>query len=144
MKNLSLSLVLCFVVIFINNSYASIAVQTTPNGAYALSPKDIQDLSMKEIRAKIGHKLNWKEKIGIQLVKHKLLKAEKISGVEGSQGDFWGGFILGFFLPLLGILVALMIDSNNGKLIGGAAAGTLVCALIALIALVGLFNAWNK
>jgi hypothetical protein len=74
---------------------------------------DIKNLSIKEIEAKSGTKLTWKQKLGLKMAKNKIGKADG----DGSTGI---GFLLGFLLGLIGVLIAYLAFKDEPKTIKGA------------------------
>ena len=125
---LKVSLVFALLAIF---SFPATAVTTTINTDQdvfvqmmsQLSPQQIIDLDRNEIEAVIGNKLTLKERGGLILGKYKINRLLKKGFSEDQvrnqmgRGDFsfsiWG-FLLGFFLPLLGILIAWLIWGKKG------------------------------
>ena len=107
--------------------------------------EDIVNLKPKEIEKKAGKKLKFKEKLALKLAKGKIKKAMKKGKspeeikAELAAGDFnfhIGGFILGFLLGVLGVLIAyLLIDRDAGisALIGVGAVLVLVLLLVVAI-----------
>ena len=121
---------LLFALFFVTSSYAVTTV-TTDNGdkgAYQLMREtltidQIASMDRKEIEQAIGRKLTLKERGGLVLGKHRInylskkgYDAKQINGIL-ALGDFdfniWG-FLLGFFLSLLGILIAWLVFGSSG------------------------------
>ncbi len=93
----------------------------------SLSTKDVQRIS--------GRKLSLREKIALKLtqrvIRKKLKKGEEFSFEDAANYNFsLGGFLLGFFLGLLGVLIALIAfpkDVFKSSLVG------LLCFIIVLL-----------
>ena len=101
-----------------------------------LSPADYQSIA--------GQKLNLKEKLSLKILQHHLKKAinkdgtvnmEKFQKMAGDTSFHLGWFALGFFLGLIGLIIALVIndDKRRGRIkwtaIGLGAAVVLVLLL---------------
>lgn len=92
------------------------------DGPYMISLSDYINLSPKEYRNITGHKLSLKEKIKLKLTQSILKKAMKKTGFNkeylAERGLFdewswhWGGFALGFFLSIIGVIIALFINDD--------------------------------
>ena len=115
----------------------------TPNAAnesesdHWLSTMDTETflaLSPKEIQEKTGQKLKFKDRMAIRLAQKQVRKAMKkgeATNLEeafyaGRRGFSLGGFLLGFFLGPIGVLLAVLFGANafRSSLIG------LLCAII--------------
>lgn len=102
---------------------------------------DITDYSLKEIQAKSGKKFSLKEKVGFLFAKSKVKRLKKkgysqeeINSIM-SAGDFkfsFIGFILGFFLSLLGLVLAWIFFGTTG--LKSAAFGMIFSALLVWLA----------
>jgi len=69
-----------------------------------LTESDILNLSSKEIEAKIGKKLKFKEKVALKMAK------KNIKRVKAGKKPFDGlGFILGLLLGVIGVLIAYLV-----------------------------------
>lgn len=137
MKNFVTIFVLALCLFVTNSSSAALETRTSTvtEKASVSSPAkveitmaDIRTLSIKEIEAKAGHKLTWREKIGLKLAKNKL-KRERGDG-DGSIGL---GFVLGFLLGLIGVLIAYLAFKGESKTIKGAWYGVLTIVLLTLV-----------
>lgn len=129
-----LALCLVFSPMYAAVEYRTSADETTVTVAkqekdIEITMADIKALSVKELEAKIGHKLTWKEKIGLKLAKNKL-KRER---ADGGDGSFGLGFVFGFLLGLLGVLIAYLAFKGEKKTIKGAWIGVLSIVLLVLL-----------
>lgn len=131
-------LMLCLVAV--PSSYAMVESSTQPTIAAGdntnpskerttITMNDIKTLSIKELEAKSGHKLTWKQKLGLKLAKNKLAK-------DAGEGSVGLGFVLGFLLGLIGVLVAYLAFKEEKKTIKGAWYGLLASLALALIIIV--------
>lgn len=97
MKKFFTSLFLGLCLLLACNSYAGISNLPAANDAAAANtteaPKlgidDLRNLSVKEIEAKIGHDLTWKQKLAIKVLKSKATKAEKHPEKPAHQQHHW-------------------------------------------------------
>lgn len=138
MKKLYSIFILTVLFSLFNSSYAIIS---TPNAALGLnttkteagrpSKVDIKTLTIAEMEAKLGHKLTWKQKLAMKLTK-------KGSGGDGSFGI---GFVLGFFVGLIGVLIAYLAFEDEKDTIRGAWWGFGVSAIIGIIIVVAVLAA---
>ena len=121
MKKLYSILTLVFLLTMFNNSYAIINTPSTTAGmsVAATTPKatagkptkaEIATLTVAEMEAKLGHKLNWKQKLAMKIAKKR----------GGGDGSFGIGFALGFFLGILGVLIAYFAFEDEEKTRKGA------------------------
>ncbi len=88
-----------------------------------LSMDQIANMDRKEIEQQIGRKFKLTERAGLVLGKYKInrlfkkgLKAQEVKQQMG-RGDFSfsiGGFLLGFFLSLIGVLLAWLFWGRKG------------------------------
>lgn len=98
------------------------------------------NLNPVDIAKTTGKKLNFKEKIVLKLTQRKIKKKIKKGAsfnikteYENASGNFnVGGFLLGFFIPVIGSLLAILFGGNAFKssLLG------LLCFIIALVIVV--------
>lgn len=86
---------------------------------------------MSEIEAKKGSKLNWKEKLAFKLLKKKAESKMKPESKKKANAIDAVGFILGFFLGLIGVLLAYIIDKD--KFIPSAWYGFLAVVVLYII-----------
>lgn len=88
-----------------------------------LTPDDILQYKPRQLAKKHGVKLKFKQRVALSVVRGKLKRAQRKgadintafdeAGASGSSFHL-GGFILGFFLGLLGWLLAILIWPNMG------------------------------
>ncbi len=111
-----------------NNSYAIINTPATVSSVSVAKKQvnislDLKKLSVSEMEAKLGHKLTWKQKLAMKLSKN-------------DDGNSAIGFLLGFFLGLIGVLIAYLAFKDESKTIRGAWWGFGVAALLSIILIV--------
>jgi hypothetical protein len=90
---------------------------TTPSTSATL---DLSTLSAKEYGALVGKKMSLKDKIVFHFTKEELSKASKNvdkttfdKAFSSGSSDFnLGGFLLGFFLSIFGVLIALLFGKD--------------------------------
>ena len=87
------------------------------DGTFMISINDYTTLSPKKYQEITGQKLTVKEKIKLKLTQSMLKKAVKRKdlskkGLFDSWSWHWGGFALGFFLSILGVIIALFINDD--------------------------------
>jgi hypothetical protein len=138
MKKLYSIFILTVLFSLFNSSYAIIS---TPNAALGLnttkteaghpSKVDVKTLTIAEMEAKLGHKLTWKQKLAMKLMKKR----------GGGDGSFGIGFVLGFFLGLIGVLIAYLAFEDETKTIKGSWWGFGVWAIIVIITVVAVIAA---
>ena len=111
-----------------NQSYAVISTTapiagmnaaTTPAAKPAI---DIKKMSIAEVETILGHKLTWKQKLAMKLAKKR----------GGDDGSFGIGFLLGFFLGIVGILIAYFAFEDEAKTRKGAWWGFGVAMLLVI------------
>ena len=121
MKKLYSILTLVFLLTMFNNSYAiintpsiassmSVAATTPQTKAGKPTKAEIATLTVAEMEAKLGHKLNWKQKLAMKIAKKR----------GGGDGSFGIGFALGFFLGVIGVLIAYFAFEDEEKTRKGA------------------------
>jgi hypothetical protein len=93
---------------------------------------------MNEIEAKKGSKLNWKEKLAFKLLKKKVESKMKPDGKKKTKAIDVVGFILGFLLGLIGVLLAYIIDKE--KYIPSAWYGFLAAVVLYLVLFLVVFS----
>ena len=93
------------------------------NTGKLISVKDFMKLTPKEYKLITGQKMSLREKIGLTFGKRSLKKMinkdgtvnaskKKKGGFWGGFQWHWGGFALGFFLSILGPIVALFFKDE--------------------------------
>ena len=103
--------------------HSSVMPAATSDGAPITSKKQQQlmlikwfsNLSPKEYGQMSGKKLNFFERLSFKATQHRMkqqLKKAAASSSE-SEGVNWGGFALGFFLGLLGVLGAYIFSDDK-------------------------------
>ena len=86
--------------------------------------EDYLELTPKTYRNITGHKMSFKERVKFSISKKIIKKIirkdgsvslEKIKkyGIFGDWKWHWGGFALGFFLSLIGVIVTLFFNDEN-------------------------------
>jgi hypothetical protein len=115
-----------------------------------ISLMELSTIKVHDLENLTGKKMRFFERIGFKLSQKKLRsgiradgtfsrkKMEKAFRGDGSSGFHLGGFALGFFLGLIGVLIAYLINddmkSSRVKWAWIAWAITVVIVLIALLA----------
>lgn len=100
-----------------------------------VSGQDFLSLKLKEVKKATNQKIKLKDRIVFNLTKFKVAKELKNNAeldaatyYKVAAGSFnIGGFLLGFFLPIIGNLIALLFGRNAFR---SSLIGTL-CAIIA-------------
>lgn len=139
MKKFLATLFLCFGTFLATTTYATVAsvpaVGTeTVNAEAKLGIDDLKTMTIKEIEAKVGHELTWKQKLGIKMLKSKVAKAERHpEKPAGGSGSTFIGLLLGLFLFLIGVLIAYVAFSNDRNVIKGAWIGAAVVLVFFLL-----------
>jgi hypothetical protein len=83
-------------------------------------------MNSREFAEVIGHKLSLKEKIVFRIAQRELRKEIKREGIQsdatldvrqmmadGEKGFYFGGFILGLLLGLIGVLIAYLMKKDK-------------------------------
>lgn len=142
MKKLLTILFLCVGTFLITNTYASVATAPSTGVGTAtveentkIGITDLKDMSIKEIEEKVGHKLNWKQKLGIKMLKSKSAKAERHPEKPANSGSTLIGLLLGLVLFLIGVLIAYLAFSDDRNVIKGAWIGAAVVLVLYLLVL---------
>ncbi|MCB0705467.1 MAG: hypothetical protein KDC34_09170 [Saprospiraceae bacterium] len=98
----------------------------------ALSPRDIQE--------KTGKKVKLADRIALRLTQRQLKKNKSLdfgAAYEDASGNFSiGGFLLGFFFGLIGVLIALLFGRNAVR---SSLIGLLCFVIVWLILILGVF-----
>lgn len=85
-----------------------------------ISVEDFMKLTPKTYKRIIGKKMSLKERMHLAVGKSYLKKAIKRDGtvntnklrIFGKWQWHWGGFLLGFFLSLIGVIITLFINDD--------------------------------
>ena len=99
--------------------------ETTPAAA-SVSVDALVKMNSREFAEVIGHKLSLKEKVVFRLAQRELRKEMKREGfqsdatldvqqmmADGEKGFYFGGFILGLLLGLIGVLIAYLMKKDK-------------------------------
>lgn len=145
MKNF-FSLSLLLVLVFISYTAEAVRPKVKVDPSATIAYKGIEnmtiesflDLNPKKIKEETGQKLKLKEKIVLKLVQRDIRKKVKKNEVVNFEEDYaaakrnfnLGGFLLGFFFSLLGVLVALLFGKDAVR---SAWKGFLVGLLVGLL-----------
>lgn len=126
MKKVATILCLFMALFFTQTANAVVATQTatdatsiTAENNKKITASDVKKLSRKEIETKLGRKLSWKERV--------LLKMAKPTGSSGL------GFLMGFFLGVIGVLIAYLAFKDEPATIKGSWWGFGVSLLLIII-----------
>ena len=144
MKKFFTSLFLGLGLLLASNSYAGISNLPAANDVAAanvnedakLGIDDLRNLSVKEIEAKIGHDLTWKQKLAIKVLKSKATKAEKHPEKPATSTNNIIGFLLGLLLSLIGVLITYVAFQGERSTIKAAWIGFAVGLLLYILVLV--------
>ena len=119
------------------------------NSGKSISLKDLSTIKISEFEKLNGKKMKWLDKIGFKIGQHKLASSINADGtinnktlakqfkydIDGETGFHLGGFALGFFLGLIGVLIAYLIkDEKKSNRVLWAWIGFGLLVLIILIA----------
>lgn len=117
-------LVVVTILCSVNISFAAFTV-TAPAEKQVVETKEQKEkalmemvvkMSVKDYEVLTGKKMNFAERLGFKITKKRFEK--KLAMAESlSSGFNIGGFLLGFFLGLIGVLIAYLVskDSNLRK-----------------------------
>lgn len=138
MKKLFTILFLCVGTLLATTTYASVSTAPasgteTVGAETKLGIDDLKTMTVKEIEAKVGHELTWKQKLGIKMLKSKVTKAERNPEKPAGSGSTFIGLLLGLFLFLIGVLIAYVAFSNDRNVIKGAWIGAAVVLVVFLL-----------
>lgn len=121
--------------LFIFPSYVKGVIHPTPDilssklkevtGSTAISLDDIIHLNAKEFGKKRGKKLKLKERLGFFIMKKEIKRARKKGKSDAEiiqalsepndSGQKTANFLLGFFLGLVGVLIAYLAFKDNAR-----------------------------
>jgi hypothetical protein len=100
--------------------------------------KELKDLKVKDWEEKAGRKLRLKEKIFLGMAKKQAQKFDrKVQKGKAQPNEFKfniGGFLLGFFLGLIGLLITLAFKDQKNALISAAIGIGVLLVIVLLIA----------
>jgi hypothetical protein len=144
MKKFITSLFLGLGLLFASSSYAGISNLPAVNDAATanvtedakLGIDDLRNLSVKEIEAKIGHDLTWKQKLAIKVLKSKAIKAEKHPEKPAVSTNNIIGFLLGLLLSIIGVLITYVAFQGENSTIRSAWIGFAIGLLLYILVLV--------
>jgi hypothetical protein len=144
MKKFFTSLFLGLCLLLATSSYAGISNLPAANDVTAanvtedakLGIDDLRNLSVKEIEAKIGHDLTWKQKLAIKVLKSKATKAEKHPEKPATSTNNIIGFLLGLLLSIIGVLITYVAFQGERSTIRSAWIGFAVGLLLYILVLV--------
>lgn len=121
-----------------------------------ISLLDLSRISVKELQELTGRKLNFVDKMKFKVAQKKLRdnidrdgtinnqkiqKAFKLQKRGGETGFHFGGFALGFFLGLIGVVIAYVIDDDYKKnRVKWAWIGVGLLLILNIILIVAVFN----
>jgi hypothetical protein len=99
--------------------------ETTPPAA-TVTVDALMKMNSREFAEVIGHKLSLKEKIVFRIAQRELRKEIKREGIQsdatldvqqmmadGEKSFYFGGFILGLLLGLIGVLIAYLMKKDK-------------------------------
>lgn len=122
-----------------SSSFANISIQAPPlktseilipvgNTGKMISLLELSQISMSDLQAFTGRKMNFLEKISFRAAQKKLNNSIKPDGTfnkkfakkldkmaDGTSGFHAGGFFLGFLLGLIGVLIAYLIKDDKKR-----------------------------
>lgn len=138
MKKLFTILLLCVGTFLASNTYASVsnapaAGTSVVEESSKLGINDLKTMSVKEIEAKIGHELTWKQKVAIKMLKNKVAKAEEHPDKPAGGGSTFIGFLFGFLLGIIGVLITYIAFKGEKATIKGAWIGFAAVVLLILL-----------
>ena len=117
----------------------NVANEAQNSAAKALQERALMEkvvkMSVKDYEALSEKKMNFTERLAFKITKKRFEKKLKMGDGSSSSGFNIGGFALGFFLGLIGVLIAyLFIKDDNLRKWAWIGVGTIVA--IALLAAV--------
>ena len=138
MKKLFTILFFCVGILLTTTAYATVSSAPatgteTVNAEAKLGINDLKTMTVKEIEAKVGHELTWKQKLSIKMLKSKVAKAERHPEKPAGSGSTFIGLLLGLFLFLIGVLIAYVAFPNDRNVIKGAWIGAAAVLVLFLL-----------
>lgn len=138
MKKLFTILFLCVGTLLTTTTYATVssapaAGAETVNIETKLGINDLKTMPVKDIEAKIGHDLTWKQKLAIKMLKNKMAKAEEHPDKPAGNGSTFIGFLFGFLLGIIGVLITYIAFKGEKATIKGAWIGFAAVVLLILL-----------
>jgi uncharacterized membrane protein YeaQ/YmgE (transglycosylase-associated protein family) len=147
--------------LFMGSSFASVSPVESPKNAKtimipvgstgkSISLMDLSKISIKDYEQMSGRHLGLFDRMGFKKAQKKLrhsiaedgsLKGKLAKRASG-EGFSFGGFALGFFLGLIGVLVAYVAFSDEGKSnrVKWAWIGLAASVVLAIVLVVVVFN----
>ena len=148
------------------SSFASVTPTETPKNANTImipvgstgktiSLKALSSISIKDYQTMSGRHLNFFSRMGFKKAQNQLrhninadgsLKGKLAKAAEAGEGFNLGGFALGFFLGLIGVLVAYVAFSDESKSnrIKWAWIGLAAAVVLTIILFVAVFSSVKK
>ena len=96
------------------------------NSGQKISLLDLSRMSVKDVEAYTGKKMKWIDRVGFKTAQRELRKSINRDGTLDSkkfertlkkaditEGFHIGGFALGFFLTIIGVLIAYLINDDK-------------------------------
>lgn len=138
MKKLFTILFLCVGTLLATTTYATVSSAPVAgtemvNAEPKLGIDDLKTMTVKEIEAKIGHELTWKQKVAIKMLKNKAAKAEEHPDKPAGGGSTFIGFLFGFILGIIGVLITYIAFKGEQNTIKGAWIGFAALVLLILL-----------
>lgn len=153
-----------FAIALIGNSFASPSMSEVPAPRKAseimipvgkegklISLQELSTISKDDLESMTGRKMNTPEKIAFKSAQRKLKKGinnegeitskrmQKMFYADGESGFHLGGFALGFFVGLIGVLIAYLIKddykSNRVKWAWFGFGASLILSIVIFLAL---------
>ncbi len=131
-KSLFFTIIICFMPMIL---FASLpAGRNSKSNEINFSKKYFWKNTYESLEQNLERKLTLKEKIALRIIGKKNVKTVSIpKQLNAPKEENWGGFFLGFFLGLLGVLIAYVIDSDTGAAAWRGLGTALLIAIIALV-----------
>ena len=126
------------------------------NTGKSISLLDLSKISVKEFQELTGRKMSFADKVAFKVAQKKvrdninrdgtidnkkIQKAMNSRSKGGESGFHFGGFALGFFLGLIGVLVAYLInDDYKRNRVKWSWIGLAIAVVLNIILIVAVFN----